>query len=165
MFPDHALNVHASIAQLSLFSHAYISTGYLLDMLSELFSLEYCVKYLVYNELLYITLQLTNNNLGLQVYCSPSLKELLHNTVMTVLTCNMERTGSILHAHGVVCVNVHAYLCVKCVCVVVCTCALACASERWIQIYKYTISNHTSTKQDSYISGNCSGYMFTTDKI
>ena len=57
----------------------------------------------MYNELLYITLQLTNNNLGLQVYCSLSKKELLHNPVMTVLACNIERTGSILRAHGVTC--------------------------------------------------------------
>ena len=66
----------------------------------------------MYNELLYITLQLTNNNLGLQVYCSLSLKELLHNTVMTVHTCNIERTGSILCAHGVMC---------ACVCVALCS--------------------------------------------
>ena len=96
------------------------------------------MEYLLYNALLYVTLQLTeerNFHLPLQVYCSPSLKELLHNTVMTLLACNMERTGSILHQHGVVCacvcgvvcVNVHAYLCVKCVCMVVCTCALVCA--------------------------------------
>ena len=50
-------------------------------------------------------------HLVLQVYCSPSLKELLHNPVMTLLACKKERTGSILHAHGVVC---------ACVCVVLC---------------------------------------------
>ena len=66
----------------------------------------------MYNELLYITLQLTNNNLGLQVYCSLSLKEHLHNPVMTVLACNMERTGTILRAHGVMC---------ACVCVALCS--------------------------------------------
>ena len=65
----------------------------------------------MYNELLYIALQLTNNNLGLKIYCSLSLKEHLHNPVMTLLTCNIERTGSILRAHGVMC---------ACVCVVLC---------------------------------------------
>ena len=72
------------------------------------------MEYLLYNALLYVTLQLTeehNFHLPLQVYCSPSLKELLHNPVMTLLACNKERTGSILHAHGVVC---------ACVCVVLC---------------------------------------------
>ena len=66
----------------------------------------------MYNELLYITLQLTNNNLGLQVYCSLSLKEFLHNPVMTVLACNIERTGSILREHGIMCVCV--CVCVTC---------------------------------------------------
>ena len=85
---------------------------------------------------------------------------------MTLLACNIERTASIpLYAHGgvcgVVCVNIHACLCVRCAwCVVVCTCALVCAtvsapSKWWIQVYKYTISNHTSTKQQSYSFGNC----------
>ena len=93
-------------------------------------------------------------HLALQVYCSPSLKEHLHNPVMTLLACNIERTVSILCAHGVmcgvVCMNI---VCCMCMCVVVCTSALVCAfvctvpSKWWIQIYKYTISNHTSTKQ------------------
>ena len=68
----------------------------------------------MYNELLYITLQLTEEHdfyLGLQVYCSLCLKEHLHNLVMTVLACNIERTGSILRAHGVMC---------ACVCVALC---------------------------------------------
>ena len=72
------------------------------------------MEYLLYNELLYVTLQLTEEHnfyLPLQVYCSPTLKELLHNTVMTVLACNKERTDSILRAHGVMC---------ACVCVVLC---------------------------------------------
>ena len=49
--------------------------------------------------------------LVLQVYCSPTLKEYVHNPAMTVLACNVERTVSILCVHGVV----HA-----CVCVVLC---------------------------------------------
>ena len=54
-------------------------------------------------------------------------------------------------------------------CVVVCTCALVCAFMCVgafiivdIQIYKYTISNHTSTKQDTYSSGNCSACLQLT---
>ena len=57
----------------------------------------------MYNELLYITLQLTeehNFHLVLQVYCSSSLKELLHNPVMTLLARIKQRKESILHAHG-----------------------------------------------------------------
>ena len=107
-------------------------------------------------------------HLVLQVYCSPSLKEHLHSPVMTLLACNMERTGSILRAHGVVCgcvcnvvsINVNAYLCVACACV--CGCVYMCISV-CIHLcqcllnggYKSTsiltcISNHTSTKQHSY---------------
>ena len=67
----------------------------------------------MYNELLYITLQLTNNNLGLQVNCSLSLKEFLHNPVMTVLARTIQRKESVLCGYGgvyvcvVLCVNVH----------------------------------------------------------
>ena len=71
----------------------------------------------MYNELLYITLQLTNNDLLLQVYCSPSLKEHLHNPVMTVLACDIERKESILHAHSVVCACVCGVVCINHICV------------------------------------------------
>ena len=54
------------------------------------------VWYLVYNE--YCTWNTTSDreqiiifNLVLQVYCSPSLKELLYNPVMPLLTCNNKR--------------------------------------------------------------------------
>ena len=110
------------------------------------------VWYLVYNEYTeHGTTQVTENQRiifyhALQVYCSPSLKEHLCNPVMALLACTVERTGSILRAHGgvcgVVCVNIHARLCVTCAwCMVVCTCALVCAivsapSEWWIQVYK-----------------------------
>ena len=75
-------------------------------------------------------------HLVLQVYCSPSLKEHLHNTVMTLLACDIERKESILHAHGGgvggggggggVCVCVCVYVCV-CVCVCLCVCVVLCA--------------------------------------
>ena len=57
--------------------------------------------------------------LVLQVYCSPSLKELLHNPVMTVLACNIERKEAILHGHSCVCVVVVCDVCCtwKCGCV------------------------------------------------
>ena len=67
-------------------------------------------------------------HLVLQVYCSPSLKEHLHNPVMTLLACKMERTGSFLCAQGVVCVCVCVGVCVwvcvwvgvhKCICIFV----------------------------------------------
>ena len=93
-------------------------------------------------------------HLVLQVYCSPSLKEQIHNLVMPLLARNMERTVSILCAHGGVC----AYMCVVVVCDVCCMCVCdvcvhagvwlcvhmdLCAlvpvhSEWWIQVYKYT---------------------------
>ena len=57
------------------------------------------------------TLQVTDEqiiviiHLALKIYCSPSLKEHLHNLVMPLLARHMERTASILRAHGVgVCV-------------------------------------------------------------
>ena len=54
---------------------------------------------------------------------------------------------------GVVCVNIHACLCVTCAWyMVVCTCALVCAivsapSQCWIQVYSACtcISNQTNT--------------------
>ena len=45
-------------------------------------------------------------HLVLQVYCSPSLKEHLHNPVMTLLACTIERKEPILCAHGDVCMCV-----------------------------------------------------------
>ena len=78
------------------------------NMFSDLDILLYVVWYLVYNE--YCTWhntsgdeQITVIHLVLQVYCSPSLKEYLHNPVMSLLARNMERTVSILRAHGGVC--------------------------------------------------------------
>ena len=70
-------------------------------------------------------------HLVLQVYCSPSLKEQVHNPVMPLLTRNIERTVSILRAHGVgVCVCV--VLCVACAwvcgCVYICICVIISAS-------------------------------------
>ena len=111
-------------------------------------------------------------HLVLQVNCSPSLKEYLHSPVMTHLACNIQRTVSILCAHGVVCACVcvvlcawmYMYICVLYVhvCVVVCTCALVCAfmceclpngGYKSTNILTCT-SNHTSTKQRSYSFGN-----------
>ena len=66
------------------------------------------------------TLQVTDEqtitifHLVLQVYCSPSLKEYLHNPVMPVLARNIERTASILCAYGGVCGRVGVWwLCVN----------------------------------------------------
>ena len=88
---------------------------------------------------------------------------------MPLLACKIERTGSILHSHGVVCarvcacdvvcVNIHAYICVLHVhlCVVVCTRSLVrafmCFSafqmvDTKLQVY------HTSANQHSYCFGN-----------
>ena len=55
--------------------------------------------------------------LVLQVYCSPSLKEQVHNHVMPLLARNIERTVSILCAHGGVCVHVCMCVCVRVMCV------------------------------------------------
>ena len=68
-------------------------------------------------------------HLVLQVYCSPSLKEHLHNPVMTVLACNIQRKESILCAQCCVCVHKYTCIFVCCMsgCVVVYTRALVCA--------------------------------------
>ena len=69
------------------------------------------------------TLQVTDEqiitifHLGLQVYCSPSLKEYLHSPVMPLLARKIERRASILRAHGGVCVwwwyvNIH-FVCIS----------------------------------------------------
>ena len=66
------------------------------------------------------TLQVTDEqiitifHLVLQVYCSPSLKEHLHNSVMPLPARSIERTVSILCAHGGVCACVGVWwLCVN----------------------------------------------------
>ena len=99
------------------------------------------------------TLQVTDEqiiviiHLVLQVYCSPSLKEHLHNPVMPLLTRNKERKETILRAHGgmcacvcvvVVCEYIRVCLCVACGCVVMCTytALVPVHSECWIQTYK-----------------------------
>ena len=101
------------------------------------------MEYLVYNELLYITLQLTNNNLVLQVYCSLSLKEHLHNPVMTLLARNNRGKNPscvdmvvCMYVCGVVCEC--TCLCIACECVrYICVCiSIPVHSEWWIQIYK-----------------------------
>ena len=73
------------------------------------------------------TLQVTDEqiiviiHLALKIYCSPSLKEHLHNLVMPLLACTKERKESILNAHGGVCARVGVWwLCVVCVHVWVC---------------------------------------------
>ena len=104
-------------------------------------------------------------HLALQVYCSPSLKEYLHNPVMPLLACNIERKESILCAHGGVCghmgvwwLYVHTHQCVNlCQChqnsgnksTSVCTC----------------ISNHTSKCSYKHLTiAHYFLYMFTADK-
>ena len=106
----------------------HITSGYVLDMFSDLHIPLTVVWYLVYNE--YCTWHTTSDDeqiiiifhLGLQVYCSPSLKEYLHNPVMPLLAHSKERRASILRAHMVVCVVVVcAYICMfVCMCVCVC---------------------------------------------
>ena len=51
MSPDHALNVHASNAQMIGLSNAYISSSYLLDLFSDVhIPLNVVVVLIVYNE-------------------------------------------------------------------------------------------------------------------
>ena len=57
-------------------------------------------------------------HLVLQVYCSPSLKEHLHNPVMPLLARTIQRKESILRAHGGVCAQ--GGVC-ACVCGTYCT--------------------------------------------
>ena len=79
------------------------------------------------------TLQVTDEqiiHLGLQVYCSPGLKEYLHSPVMSLLARTIERTVSILCAHGSVdiwvCV-VYVWWCVVVVFEYMCVClCVAC---------------------------------------
>ena len=94
--------------------------------------------YLVYNEVTDEQI-ITIFYLVLQVHCSPSLKEYLHNPVMPHLARSIERKESILCAHGGVC---------ACVGVVV-VCEYIQHLCQCIQngAYKSTckcISNHTS---------------------
>ena len=75
---------------------------------------------------------------------------------MTLLACNIERTVSILHAHGgacayvdVLCINIH-HICVLHVHVCVVVCAFMCVSAfRLVDTNRqvHYISIHTSTKQ------------------
>ena len=110
----------------------HITSGYVLDMFSDLHIPLTVVWYLVYNE--YCTWHTTSDNeqiiiifhLVLQVYCSPSLKELLYNPVMCLLACTMERTASILCIHS----GVRACVCV-CV-VVVCAYTCLCVECSWV---------------------------------
>ena len=61
------------------------------------------------------TLQVTDeeiiviSHLVLQVYCSPSLKQHLHNPVMPLLACTKQRKESILCACVCVCVDMCTY--------------------------------------------------------
>ena len=78
-------------------------------MISDLHIHLTVVWYLVYNE--YCAWHTTSGDeqiivihLVLHVYCSPSLKEHLHNLVMPLLTRHIERAVSILRTHGGVCV-------------------------------------------------------------
>ena len=67
--------------------------------------------YLVYNEVTDEQI-ITIFHLVLQVHCSPSLKEQVHNPVMPLLARTRERKESILCSYGGVC----AYTCVMFVC-------------------------------------------------
>ena len=133
----------------------HITTGYMLDMFSDLLISLNVVWYLVYNE--YCTWYTTSDDkqiitvfhLILQVYCSPCLKEYLHNPVMSILTCNVERRGSILHAHGGVCACVGVWwLCVNIHFVCISTSAFRMVDTS-LQVYIH-ISNHTSTIHNTH---------------
>ena len=103
------------------FFFPWISLVAVLDMFSDLHIPVNVVWYLVYNE--YSTWHITSDrwtkkNLVLKVYCSPSLNELLHNSVMPLLARNKERKKAILHVHGVCVVVVCDVCCMwKCGCV------------------------------------------------
>ena len=168
MPPDHALNVHSSNAQIFNAYQQQLSVGYVFWLS---YSPECCVVLSVQwiMHMAHHKWQMTIFHLILQIYCSLCLKEHLHDPFMSVLACNIERTVSVLRAHGVmcvcgvVCINVHTYLCVACACVCGCmymcisVCAFMCVSAFWTvdTNLQVTIRNHTSTKQDSYSSGNC----------
>ena len=128
----------------------YITMQWLvLDMFSDLHIPLNVVWYLVYNEYYHGTPQVTVEqiitiiHLGLQVYCSPSLKEHLHNPVMSLLTRSMQRKESILHAHGGVCaLHVCVVVCdvccmwvCGCVVVCICICVIISASAFRMQVY------------------------------
>ena len=117
------------------------------------------VWYLVYNDCAWYPTsdaeQITIFHLVLQVYCSPSLKEHLHNPVMPLLTRHIERAVSILCAHGSVCGACVLHVCCMCV---ACGCVVVCAYTFIVfistSVFKMvdttstctsiTISNHTS---------------------
>ena len=101
-------------------------------------------------------------HLALQVYCSPSLKEHLHNPVMTLLACNIERTVSILCAHGVMCGVVCMNICV--LHVHVCGCVYKCI--RFVHSFAQCLPNGgykstsilsviTQAQNNTYSFGNC----------
>ena len=113
----------------------HITSGYVLDMFSDLHIPLIAVWYLMYND--YCTWHTTSDDeqiifhLVLQVYCSPSLKEHLHNPVMSLMARTIQRKESILCAHGgvcsvgvcavAVCEYMHVCLCVACGCMDMCT--------------------------------------------
>ena len=144
-----------------------VSNNYLLGFLTFIFSwMLYGTQSTMNN--VHGTTQLSDRStifhLVLQVYCSPSLKEHLHNSVMIVLACNIQRKESILCAHIVlcvcVCINIHAYLLHEWVCGCVYTCISVC-----IHVckclpnggYKSTIilSVITLVQHNTYSFGNC----------
>ena len=113
------------------------------------------------------TTQVTENqriifHLGLQVYCGPSLKEHLHNPVMTHPACNIEWKVFILHTYGDVCMFVwccvYEYKCmfVHYMCIMVYGCVYTCISvchcvtafkmvDKILQVYvRIAISNQTN---------------------
>ena len=142
------------------FFFPWISPVAVLDMFSDLHIPVNVVWYLVYNE--YCTWHITSDrwtkkNLVLKVYCSPSLNELLHNSVMPLLACNKERKKAILHVHGV-CVVVVCDVCCMWKCgyvyiyimkqfitgahgggcvVVACTITFVCISTSTFRMYVY----------------------------
>ena len=79
---------------------------------------------------------------------------------MTLLACNVERTDSILRAHGVVCacvcgvvcINVRAYLCVACACV--CSCLYMCISV-YIHVCKCLANGGYKSTDKLYLQNMC----------
>ena len=76
-----------------------------------------------------------NFHLGLQVYCSPSLKKQVHNPVMPLLARNKERKETILRAVVCVCGGVGVLLCVHMHCVIIST-AVFRMVDTSLQAYK-----------------------------
>ena len=120
-------------------------------------------------------------HLVLQVYCSPSLKELLHNPVMPLLARIIERRGSTLCAHSGVCacvcvwwlyVHTHACLCVACawVCGCVCMHISVCICVSAIRIVDTNLQVYAHASVTTQVQLNIWQlliiflYMFTADK-